>query len=54
MKVIRTLKKLLTSVDRNYWWHCIDCDNIFDGNEPDIFIKHQIDNKHYNCVKLPK
>lgn len=55
MKIIETIKNILkTSPAKNYIFICLDCNTEFDGSQVEIFIKHQIDEKHYNASKKVK
>lgn len=54
LKKLKELFSFSTSFDRDYNWVCLDCGKLFDGNAPELFIKHQIDNKHYNVEKRKK
>ena len=59
--VFKKLKELFsfsTMYDSNYNcdynWVCLDCGELFDCIKLELFIKHQIDNKHYNAQKRKK
>jgi len=60
MKLNNILKKLKeffsfsTIYDCDYNWVCVDCGKLFDCIKLELFIKHQIDNKHYNAQKRKK
>lgn len=55
MKIIETIKNILkTSPARNYIFICLDCKEEFDGSQVELFIKHQITEKHYNATKKLK
>jgi len=57
MNIFKKLKELFsfsTIYDCDYNWVCQNCGKIFDCKVFELFIKHQIDNKHYNAQKVKK
>ncbi len=49
------IKELFTFVPaKKYEYICLHCDKVFDGANIEIFIKHQIDEKHYDCTRRLK
>lgn len=54
LNIIKFFKILFSPQPKNYDWKCNICNKRFDGDEPEIFIKHQIDQQHYNCEKVLK
>lgn len=55
MKLFDTIKNILTSSPaRDFNFICVSCGLVFDGIEVEMFIKHQITEKHYNAKKVLK
>jgi len=56
MDIFKKLKEIFSSFpfERDYNWVCLNCGEIFDGNNPELFIKHQISSKHYEIEKRKK
>ena len=53
--LIDAIKKIFT-IDKvtNYTFVCRNCDTSFDGSEVENFIKHQLDEKHFDYYKVKK
>lgn len=54
-KLIKKLKEALTfPKSSDYIYVCLDCKEEFDGIQVELFIKHQIDFKHWEASKYKK
>ena len=54
MKILSRIKKWWNVSPKKYNWKCGNCNKVFDGNAPELFIKHQTGEKHYDASKIPK
>lgn len=39
---------------QDYFSVCLDCGSVFEKKRIEVFIKHQIDKKHYNASRINK
>jgi len=55
MSIWKTIKEIFSfPPSKDFIWTCLNCNKEFDGAQVELFIKHQIDEKHFDAAKRRK